>query len=88
MAVTARKQASAMNLIEDENPNARQDQDNKPADPNAQLARDEQDDVNRSNIMRSDKLRHAKPRPSDAYNEDPNLDGVCTNVDGLCKGAR
>ncbi|CAI7645264.1 unnamed protein product [Penicillium discolor] len=36
-----------------------------------QLEEDEREAINKSNIMRGDRLRHAKPRSTNKYNEGP-----------------
>eukprot|EP01083_Nonionella_stella_P092076 257622_1 len=36
-----------------------------------QLEEDEQEAIDKSNILRGDRLRHAKPRTSNKYNEGP-----------------
>ncbi|KXG52187.1 uncharacterized protein PGRI_084710 [Penicillium griseofulvum] len=39
-----------------------------------QLAEDEREAINKSNIMRGERLRHAKPRTANRYNEGPGED--------------
>lgn len=45
-----------------------------------QLAQDEQEAIDRSNILRGDRLRHAKPRTQDGYSEGPGEDDLPEDV--------
>ncbi|KAJ5082862.1 hypothetical protein N7532_011905 [Penicillium argentinense] len=45
------------------------------ADSNEQLARDEDEAIDKSNIM-NDRTRHAEPQTSNRYNEGPNEDDL------------
>ncbi|KAJ6139468.1 hypothetical protein N7471_005954, partial [Penicillium samsonianum] len=38
---------------------------------NQQLEEDEKEAINKSNVLKGDRLRHAKPRTSNKYNEGP-----------------
>lgn len=37
---------------------------------------DEREAINKSNVMRGDRLRHAKPRTANKYNEGPGEDDL------------
>ncbi|RAO64560.1 uncharacterized protein BHQ10_000572 [Talaromyces amestolkiae] len=45
-----------------------------------QLAQDEREAIDQSNILGGDRLRHAKPRTRNAYNEGPDEDDLPAEV--------
>ncbi|PGH14386.1 hypothetical protein AJ80_05976 [Polytolypa hystricis UAMH7299] len=45
-----------------------------------QLERDEQEAVDKSNILKGDRTRHAKPQTASGYNEGPNEDDLPAEV--------
>lgn len=50
------------------------------ANTDEQLAQDERDAIDQSNILGGDRLRHAKPRTRNGYNEGPDEDDLPAEV--------
>ncbi|EKV10253.1 histone chaperone domain-containing protein [Penicillium digitatum] len=46
-----------------------------------QLEDDEREAIDKSNVMRGDRLRHAKPRTANKYNEGPDENDLPSGVD-------
>ncbi|KAF3404698.1 hypothetical protein DPV78_002512 [Talaromyces pinophilus] len=70
------------NIVPVQNDEADYDDPMQPPYSNSdeQLAQDEREAINQSNVLGGDRLRHAKPRTRNAYNEGPEEDDLPADV--------